>query len=416
MPSTRNTHPRPEEVFTPRASEINTLMYVSRPTLERRLMEGLRGNKFIVVHGESGNGKTWLYKRVFAQQGVYVQVLNLANVITLGSFPAAFEAKLGELGHEVVQTKGVEISTGIRPMGVGADVKNSTIKSPMGINPFVALLTVIRDRAGDRDAALVLDNFEAITDNENALKALASIIVSADEDAVGRLGVKVLIVGVPGDIRTLIARAGNAATISNRLTEIPEVARMTVSEARTLMHQGLEGQLGLEIEGGDADALYEKLCFLTDRIAQQIHEICLKLAYESIDAGGIITEQTLRAAEISWADDTLSADWAVIQSHMNVKGSAAGRKNQLLYALGRHDLEDFRYTDIEPILREEFPDSTRGVGLNVAGMLTTFSSATNPILRRTPNQDAYRFVSPKLRMALRTRLQKTSSQGVVKTF
>ena len=101
---------------------------------------------------------------------------------------------------------------------------------------------------------------------------------------------------------------------------------------------------------------------------------------------------------------------------MNVKEPGTGRKNQLLYALGRHDLEDFRYTDIEKILRAEFPNSTQGVSLNVAGMLTSFSSTSNALLRRTPNKDAYRFVSPKLRMAIRTRLRKTTTEAVEKVL
>ena len=90
-------------------------MYVDRPILEERLTQALRGTKYIVIHGESGNGKTWLYKRVFAKEQVYVQVLNLANVIALGGFPAAFEAKLGELGHKSVQTERAQIDGGIRP-------------------------------------------------------------------------------------------------------------------------------------------------------------------------------------------------------------------------------------------------------------------------------------------------------------
>lgn len=78
--------PHPENVFTPRAAEINTRMYIDRPTLETRLSQALRGTKYIVIHGESGNGKTWLYKRVFAKEKIFAQTLNLANVIALGGF------------------------------------------------------------------------------------------------------------------------------------------------------------------------------------------------------------------------------------------------------------------------------------------------------------------------------------------
>lgn len=314
-----------------------------------------------------------------------------------------------------MQTETSQIDGGIRPGGVGVHLQKAKTTKASPLNPFVALISEVRKQAGGSPAALVFDNFEALSEDRDALKALASIIISADEEAVSKLNVRLLIVGVPGDIRTLIARAGHAATISNRLTEIPEIARMTMVEAKSLMKTGLEDELGLEIKSSK-EAFYTNLSFLTDRIAQQIHELCLKIAYEAINHGGMITEAVLREAEKSWADDTLSADWAVIQALMNVNESSTGRKNQLLYALGRHDLEDFRYTDIEKILRLEFPTSTRNVGLNVAGMLTSFSSTSNALLRRTPNQDAYRFVSPKLRMAIRTRLRKTASESVEKVF
>ena len=52
---------KPEDVFTPRSAVVNETMYVTRRVLEDRLEDSLRGSKYVVVHGESGNGKTWLY-------------------------------------------------------------------------------------------------------------------------------------------------------------------------------------------------------------------------------------------------------------------------------------------------------------------------------------------------------------------
>ncbi|GIX19851.1 MAG: hypothetical protein KatS3mg120_1527 [Erythrobacter sp.] len=63
----------PSEVFTPRAATVNNSMYIPRPKLEERLLDALDSNKYIVIHGESGNGKTWLYKRVFAEKGIYFE-------------------------------------------------------------------------------------------------------------------------------------------------------------------------------------------------------------------------------------------------------------------------------------------------------------------------------------------------------
>ena len=48
----------PEEVFTPRVPQINKEMYVDRSDLEKRLVDLVQGGKHIIIHGDSGNGKT----------------------------------------------------------------------------------------------------------------------------------------------------------------------------------------------------------------------------------------------------------------------------------------------------------------------------------------------------------------------
>jgi hypothetical protein len=52
-----------DEVFTPRKTEVNENMYVVRGELEAALKNRLNGSQHIVIHGESGCGKSWLYKK-----------------------------------------------------------------------------------------------------------------------------------------------------------------------------------------------------------------------------------------------------------------------------------------------------------------------------------------------------------------
>ena len=85
----------PDKVFTPRAPQVNDRMYVQRPKLEQRLIDAFNANKYIVIHGESGNGKTWLYKKVFAENEIHVDVLNLGQATSTGSLEEAFKQKLG---------------------------------------------------------------------------------------------------------------------------------------------------------------------------------------------------------------------------------------------------------------------------------------------------------------------------------
>ena len=193
----------PNDVFTPRMRDINERMYVDRPDLERRLVDALKGDKYIIVHGESGNGKTWLYKRVLASQGIEYEIVNLANANLHGSLLGAFEAKLSELGYYYDAEYNTEIDAGFKPGGIGAGYKDQkkTVAAPQ--SAFLALITEIRRKSGERPAVLVLDNFEQIIDNSELLKSVASIIISADEMAIASKKVKILIVGVPSNLREL---------------------------------------------------------------------------------------------------------------------------------------------------------------------------------------------------------------------
>lgn len=111
----------PDTVFTPRAAHVNPNMYVHRPKFETRLVDLFGGNKYIVIHGESGNGKTWLYKRVFSQQGVHYDVVNLGSIASAGSIEGIFQQKLGELGHADRTSEDSNTIAGIRPFGSGVE-------------------------------------------------------------------------------------------------------------------------------------------------------------------------------------------------------------------------------------------------------------------------------------------------------
>ncbi len=91
---------------------------------------------------------------------------------------------------------------------------------------------------------------------------------------------------------------------------------------------------------------------------------------------------------------------------MNERETRAGRRNQVLYALGQVAGDTFRYNDIEEIVRVEFPKSTEGVALDIPGVLAQIAKSKFPPIKRTAKGDSYRFVDPKFRMCVRTMLSK----------
>lgn len=213
---------KPSDVFTPRAAQVNDAMYVHRPKLEERLIDAIDSSKYIVIHGESGNGKTWLYKRVFSANDIHYDIINLAQVVVTGSLDAAFREKLGDMGYSQLTVQETNTTVGFKPI---ADHAMKTTQVFPAKSAFIALLERIKFRANGKRAVLVLDNFESIMGDESALKQLGALIISADEEAVAKHEVQVVIVGVPGNLKETITRLNNAGPIANRLTELSEVAR-----------------------------------------------------------------------------------------------------------------------------------------------------------------------------------------------
>lgn len=226
----------PHLVFTPRSPQVNPDMYVRRAALEERLMDAFVSNKFIVIHGESGNGKTWLYKKVFAENAIHFEVINLGQVAMAGSLGAAFSHKLGEWGYKEKVAEGTNSSGGVKPAGIGVEHGMSSSSQIATKSPFLALLEQSRRRAtGDARAALILDNFEAIVDNNAFVQEIAGLILSADDESVAQYNIQIIIVGVPNNLKETIVQLSNSAPVSNRLVEIPEVARMNAQEAAELI-------------------------------------------------------------------------------------------------------------------------------------------------------------------------------------
>lgn len=403
---------KPEDVFTPRSAYVNPEMYIERGFLEDRLEDSLRGNKYVILHGESGNGKTWLYKKVLADLGYKFEVVNLANANLYGSISAAIDDKLGNLGYR--EDTGTETTTtaGFRPQNIGADRASKIQEIIQTKGAFSKLLSWMRRENGKSNCALVFDNFEQIIENKDVLDQLKALIISADDEEVTVHGVRLIIVGVPGNLKEMIAKTAGAAPIINRLSEIPEVARINDEDVKNLFRKGLFDQLGYRLDGIEEAVFLEMLLFYTDRIAQQIHEIGLRIAQEAERNDRVINDNVLNSALMHWIMESMSSDWAIIEQAMNSKETKVGRKDQVLYCISRAERDEFKTSEIEAILKKEFDIGQ--VSLNISQFLSGFANLDNPILKRTPKDDAWRFLSPKYKIAIRVGLKQDGDGKVAK--
>ena len=137
----------PHFVFTPKAYEVNNSMYVPRPDLETRLVDAFPSNKFIVIHGESGNGKTWLFKKVFGDKNIHFEVVNLGNASGADSLDKAFSVKLGEWGAKQRDAEATSSSAGAKPMGMGVEHRFDSSSLYSAKSPFHHLVEETRRRA-----------------------------------------------------------------------------------------------------------------------------------------------------------------------------------------------------------------------------------------------------------------------------
>jgi hypothetical protein len=400
-----NTRVAPEAVWTPRRSEVNSAMYVERPELQQQLNRFLCQNTNILIHGESGSGKSWLYRSVLDKLGAHLAVGNLANASRLGSITAEIKNLLNreqepkKVGYD--ETKKAKVST----LVLGSELEHQGHYQIGELEPFEALVSALRKKVGKKaPVVLALDNLEAIRDNDGLMKELANLIILLDDDRYARHNVKLLLVGVPGDVRTYFSQTPNRQTVVNRLSELREVSRLTHYQARELVLRGFKQQLGYNFEFDMEDRIVNHVIWVTDRIPQRIHEYCLELAYLAEDSNYTLHEEHLISADARWLSNSLSNSYSVIEKLMNERETRIGRRNQVLYALGQSIEPEIRYTSIEEIVRREFPASTAGRTLNISGILSELSSDDAALLKRSPKGDSYVFLDPKYRMCLRSML------------
>lgn len=399
---------KPEDVFTPRSAAINVAMYVPRPPLELSLQHGLRGNLHLLLHGESGTGKSWLYKKVFLDSGVTYFSANLANASRFGSISNELRSIVDKerptlkTGYE--EEKSANLNAGVAAGGLSHKGEFS-INRPEALDECFSLL---RQRAGANPAVLVLDNLEAAFNDDKLLKELADIIILCDDERYARYSVKILIVGVPGDVKEYYYRTPHTTSVANRIHEMPEVARLSSKECGQLVKRGFD-TLGYTID--DFPRFAQRVAWLSDRVPQLVHEYCLEVAMTSEDTRRV-TSAHCSVGEMAWIQKNLYYAYAVIESNMNEKETKAGRRNQTLFTLGLCDSEQFKASEVEAKLRSEFPVSTAGTTLNVAQTLSQLAESSKPVVKRSPKGDAFTFVDGRYRSVLRAMLVKEVDERV----
>ncbi|MFF5995004.1 hypothetical protein AAGS61_09630 [Lysinibacillus sp. KU-BSD001] len=243
--------------------------------------------------------------------------------------------------------------------------------------PFLQCLEYVRKRAKRNQALIVFENLEAIFKDEGIMKELGNLILLLDDEIYAKYNVKFLIVGVPSGIKEYFSKVENASSISNRLEEIPEVSKLSKEQVENFVKKGFIDKLKIEMDDDSLRTLNNDVYWSTLGIPQRLHEYCLKIAYALEDNDWQISNELLKSAKIDWINQSLTSNYSNIEILMNSRETTVQRKNQVLYALGKVEKEKFKYSDIEEIVRIEFPSTTQAT-MNIGQMLSEIANSDPP--------------------------------------
>ena len=402
---------QPGSVFTPRDSKVNRDMYVNREDIESRFKAALQTQHAVLIHGESGNGKTWLYKEFFSQNEVFFVVVDLNTARADGFEKALQDAYISEPTDIKTKTSNTQ-SFGLRQ--VFSLEKAKTEEAEVAdVSVFERLLREVRRLAGDKMAFIVFDNLEQIIDEENTLRRLADCIIRVDNERYAAYGVRLLIVGTPGDLREIIAKHGDTNTLTNRMRTLPEVGRMEDDEAQKILRRGFKDFLELEVN--DEEEVFDRILFLSDRVAEQVHSLALEIATLAVTKSVPVDEDLVDMGAKAWLSDSLHASRDLVRPLMNKKKKEVQRVDQVIYALGKVQGENFLPNDIEKIIRDEFPTSVEGrTALGISHIMKNrLATGNGKLIIQNPDAPSYRFSNPRIRMAIRASITKDESGSII---
>lgn len=417
---------KPEEVFTPKGSVVNTDMYIERPELETALEKAIRKPKHIIIHGESGSGKTWLYKNLFKKFDIKYEVLNAATVITSGSIINAIISILSKLNPVKCTGYDEKKAATVSALFLESEIDHTNKYESQSPDPFLDLMKVLGDESKNKESFLVIENVEHLLDNQNYLKEISALLLYLDDEQYSKYNVRILIVGTPTNIRDYFASLYNGQTIINRVQEIPEVSVLSRNQTSALSKKGLIDKLKYYVENEylnsdgtlvkyGKDRLFSHISWFTADVPQYIHELCLELSLDAEKNNNLITCSLFYDSLFDWLKCSLVSEHSKLEHNVNSVETKHGRKNQVIFAMALILQHEFNYQEIEAEVRRHFPISTQGKKLNVSGVLSELSKGQYAIIRKVPKGTRYRFIDPRIKIIARWMLTKQDEGSEILT-
>lgn len=394
---------RPEDVFVIRSSKVDDSLYVNRDKYEKELARLVKTAPNIIIKGESGCGKTWLYKKVFENEKIDYEIIDLSQAIKEGmSIEKVISNKLNKNKEYVQMGYSTEKNAGLKiPVAEGS--MSYSEEFVLNESPLLKMYKNLHHHG--KKSILVLDNLEQIKDKPQLLDELNSMIMNIDSDDYAEYDVKLLIVGTPSGFKHFYATARNIDTMTNRLKALDEVKGMSLEETGEYFKKSMINKMKISFAPGDVEKYVKHILDITNGVPQRIVEYCLNLCYTIEDAkGNTEYKQLYKMADSRYLRGTLDKNVEVISRKLNSNETALQRRNQVLYTLGKMKSNIFKTADVEKQLRKIF-NIPKEINVNVSGLLSELSDGDDPILIKVNDnwmfQDSQYLVTLKLMLSKR---------------
>lgn len=401
------------EVFTPRNAQV-TDMYVPRDVLEKMLLRSVNGSMHSFLFGESGSGKTWLYKKVLQSHKLNFRVANCARACNLDSLTDEIYSVCG--GRTATKTGYKELTSASVSAIATAEIShegNYELEKPD------KLLDSYKQLNGGftlkkKVAVIVLDNVETLLRRQDLLDELANIVILLDDERYSGYNVKYLIVGVPNEVIQYFGSTNNSSSVANRIEEIQKVSGLSKLQVSSLLRKGFIKYLKVKINDTVLHNLVEHVHEITLGVPQRIHEYCECLAYLIKENEWNYIPSLLEDADKQWLSKGLRESYGVVSSHLNSDETAEGRRNQVIYCIGKISGHEIDTNKIGEVLSHYFPNTAPESKSGIGQVLSYLCKTETPILKKVENSSHYVLADPRYLMCIRVSLYKDNNSENVR--
>jgi hypothetical protein len=394
------------DLFTPRQHEINSKMYIARPELEKHLKRSLLGSMHSFLFGESGNGKSWLFKKVMSVNKINFITINCANVSRKKSTMS------DEIVYKILGTNYTKKINHSETTTTGANYIAKIESSSQDRYSVVQnddLLEAFKNLSKDnynKQSIIVFDNIETLFNNQELLNELSDMIILLDDDTFAKCNIKFLLVGVPNEVQKYFTNSKNVSSVSNRIKELPRVSGLSKYQVEEFVEKGFIKYLKINLSEKELGKISTHVYNVTLGVAQKVNEYCECLAFEFEDNHYTYFDNILYNTDRNWLFNGLRSSYAIIETYLNSTETGKIRRNQVIYSLSKTNSHQITTNEISQILQDEFTNSKFSSNSGIGRILSMLSKGENPLLKKVTHTDSYIITDPLYLMCIRIMLNK----------